>query len=304
MADLDLVAANLDRREHAEAVVSLVNEYSLDPMGDGRPLPDSVRARLVPGLRSHPTTLVLLAFEGGAACGAAICFRGFNTFAARPVVNVHDLIVAPASRGRGVARALMARVEQEARGLGCSALTLEVRGDNHRALRLYAQLGFRGGRFDPPSSAYAFWTKPLDDPPRSGASPARPSQPSGSLGLAFAAAEASDSAHRRIAPADGTPARTSIRTVVRPSGGRMGILSWIVLGLIVGIVAKWIMPGPDGGGFVLTVLLGIAGAFVGGFIASFLGLGSVTGINPGSLLIATGGALVVLWGHRQLRGRR
>jgi uncharacterized membrane protein YeaQ/YmgE (transglycosylase-associated protein family) len=70
----------------------------------------------------------------------------------------------------------------------------------------------------------------------------------------------------------------------------MGILSWIVLGLIVGALAKWIMPGP-----------GIAGAFVGGFIATFLGLGSVSGLNLGSVAIATGGALVLLWGHRKLR---
>jgi uncharacterized membrane protein YeaQ/YmgE (transglycosylase-associated protein family) len=81
----------------------------------------------------------------------------------------------------------------------------------------------------------------------------------------------------------------------------MGILSWIVLGLIVGILAKWIMPGPDPGGLVTTALLGIAGAFVGGFIGSQLGLGSFTGFNVGSLALATGGAVLLLWGHRKLR---
>lgn len=83
----------------------------------------------------------------------------------------------------------------------------------------------------------------------------------------------------------------------------MGILSWIVLGLVVGILAKWIMPGPDPAGLVITIVLGIAGAFVGGFIGSFLGLGSVTGFNLGSLALATGGALLLLYIHRQLRGR-
>jgi uncharacterized membrane protein YeaQ/YmgE (transglycosylase-associated protein family) len=81
----------------------------------------------------------------------------------------------------------------------------------------------------------------------------------------------------------------------------MGILSWIVLGLIVGILAKWIMPGPDPGGLVMTALLGIAGAFVGGFIGSQIGLGSFTGFNVGSLALATGGAVLLLWGHRKLR---
>jgi uncharacterized membrane protein YeaQ/YmgE (transglycosylase-associated protein family) len=83
----------------------------------------------------------------------------------------------------------------------------------------------------------------------------------------------------------------------------MGILSWILMGLVVGALAKWIMPGRDPGGIIITILLGIAGAFVGGFIGSALGLGGVTGFNIGSLALAVGGALLLLWGHRQLRGR-
>ena len=83
----------------------------------------------------------------------------------------------------------------------------------------------------------------------------------------------------------------------------MGFVSWIVLGLIVGALAKWIMPGPDPGGLLVTMLLGIAGAFVGGFIATLLGLGTVTGFNLGSITIATGGAVLLLWGHRKLRAR-
>jgi uncharacterized membrane protein YeaQ/YmgE (transglycosylase-associated protein family) len=81
----------------------------------------------------------------------------------------------------------------------------------------------------------------------------------------------------------------------------MGLLSWLVLGLLAGILAKWLMPGPDGGGFVLTTLLGIAGAFVGGFLASLFGVGSVSGVNLGSILTATVGAVVLLWAHRRLR---
>ena len=78
----------------------------------------------------------------------------------------------------------------------------------------------------------------------------------------------------------------------------MGILSWIVLGLIAGVVAKYVMPGPDSGGIVLTILLGVAGAVVGGFIGAQLGFGSVTGFDFRSLLIAIGGALVLLVGFR------
>ncbi len=74
----------------------------------------------------------------------------------------------------------------------------------------------------------------------------------------------------------------------------MGILSWIVMGLIVGVLAKFIMPGKDPGGMIITILLGIVGSFVGGFMGSFLGFGSVTGFNVESLLLAVGGAVLVL----------
>ncbi|UCF45901.1 MAG: GlsB/YeaQ/YmgE family stress response membrane protein [Myxococcales bacterium] len=81
----------------------------------------------------------------------------------------------------------------------------------------------------------------------------------------------------------------------------MGIISWIVFGLLVGILAKFAMPGDDGGGFVKTTLLGVAGALVGGFIGTRLGFGDVTGFNVRSFAIAIAGAVLVLWVYRQLR---
>ena len=82
----------------------------------------------------------------------------------------------------------------------------------------------------------------------------------------------------------------------------MGIISWIALGLIVGILAKWIMPGKDPGGAIVTMLIGIAGALLGGYISSYLGYGTVTGFDLRSLGIAIGGALLLLFGYRQLKG--
>ncbi len=81
----------------------------------------------------------------------------------------------------------------------------------------------------------------------------------------------------------------------------MGIISWIIMGLIVGALAKFIMPGKDPGGFIVTILLGIAGAFVGGFIGSGLGLGTVTGFNLGSFFLATGGAVILLILYRMIK---
>ena len=82
----------------------------------------------------------------------------------------------------------------------------------------------------------------------------------------------------------------------------MGILSWIVFGLIAGALAKWIMPGKDPGGIVVTISLGICGSFVGGFIGSLIGLGRVSGFNIGSLALAVGGAVLLLFLYRKIKG--
>ena len=81
----------------------------------------------------------------------------------------------------------------------------------------------------------------------------------------------------------------------------MGIISWIILGLIAGILAKWLMPGKDGGGFIITTLLGIAGAFVGGFLGSLVGLGSTGGLSIGSIVTATIGAFVLLFVYKKIK---
>ena len=81
----------------------------------------------------------------------------------------------------------------------------------------------------------------------------------------------------------------------------MAIFSWILLGLLAGVLAKYIMPGKDGGGFVMTTLLGIAGAFIGGWIGSLVGLGTVGEFSLGSLLTAVVGALVLLFVYRTFK---
>jgi len=81
----------------------------------------------------------------------------------------------------------------------------------------------------------------------------------------------------------------------------MGIFSWIIMGLIVGVLAKWIMPGKDPGGLIVTICIGIAGAFVGGFIGSLLGIGSVSGFNMISFLLSIGGAILLLILYRIIK---
>jgi uncharacterized membrane protein YeaQ/YmgE (transglycosylase-associated protein family) len=83
----------------------------------------------------------------------------------------------------------------------------------------------------------------------------------------------------------------------------MGIIAWIVLGLIAGGLAKLIMPGRDPGGIIVTMLIGIAGALIGGFVFSLFGGGGVTGLNLGSIVVAIVGALILLALYRMVSGR-
>jgi uncharacterized membrane protein YeaQ/YmgE (transglycosylase-associated protein family) len=74
----------------------------------------------------------------------------------------------------------------------------------------------------------------------------------------------------------------------------MGIISWIFLGLIAGILAKLLVPGKDPGGFFVTILIGIVGGLLGGFLGSFIGLGRIESFDLGGIIIATLGAIILL----------
>lgn len=81
----------------------------------------------------------------------------------------------------------------------------------------------------------------------------------------------------------------------------MGILSWIIFGLIAGIIAKSIMPGKENVGIIVTIILGIVGAVVGGYISTFFGFGKVDGFNFGSFVVAVIGAIVVLYIYNKVK---
>jgi uncharacterized membrane protein YeaQ/YmgE (transglycosylase-associated protein family) len=83
----------------------------------------------------------------------------------------------------------------------------------------------------------------------------------------------------------------------------MGIISWIFLGLIAGALAKFLVPGKDPGGFIVTILIGIVGAILGGFLGSFIGLGRVESFDLGGIVIATIGAIILLILYRLFQKR-
>jgi ribosomal protein S18 acetylase RimI-like enzyme len=161
MAPVEIVEADLNRQEHQNAVLELINAYATDPMGNGAPLSADVRRSLIPGLRQHPTTLIFLACKSGKFIGIAICFIGFSTFAARPLINIHDLAVLSEHRGQGAGRRLLEEVERIARKMGCCKLTLEVQENNHRARQLYKEAGFAQTKYVDAAGGGLFLSKPL-----------------------------------------------------------------------------------------------------------------------------------------------
>jgi ribosomal protein S18 acetylase RimI-like enzyme len=148
--------ADLQNPADQASTVSLLDMYCRDEFGDGCPLSDEARSNLIPGLQGHAGSRVFLASEEGRDVGLAICFVGFSSFRGKPLLNIHDIAVAPEARGRGVGRALLGAIEAEARKLDCCRITLEVRSDNVLAQRTYLKDGFQPS--DPQSW---FWTKKL-----------------------------------------------------------------------------------------------------------------------------------------------
>jgi len=156
---LRVVEANLADAKDRAAVLELTRSYARDPMGNGADLPEQVQRTLIDGLRAHPSTLIFLALDPDRPAGIATCFIGFSTFAARPLVNIHDLHVRAEYQRRGIARHLLEAVEAKRRALGCCKLTLEVQENNHRALTLYQSFGFQSGQYQPEAGSVLFRQK-------------------------------------------------------------------------------------------------------------------------------------------------
>jgi ribosomal protein S18 acetylase RimI-like enzyme len=153
--------ADLSNSADARLVVDLLDMYCRDEFGDSAPLSERARANLIPGLIEHGGARVFLALENDSpvaqGIGLAICLLGFSSFKGARLLNIHDIAVSPAARGKGVGAALLLALEADARALGCCKITMEVRSDNHRAKGLYQKIGYRGSEPE-----CWFWSKPLE----------------------------------------------------------------------------------------------------------------------------------------------
>jgi GNAT superfamily N-acetyltransferase len=140
--------ANLFDDADLRAVVFVLDAYSADPNGLGRPLADEVKKELPHQLGRLPNCKIFIATMEERVVGAAICFIGFSTFTAKELVNIHDLAVLPEFRNRGIGSVLLNAVEDFSRGIGACKLTLEVREKNKAAERLYLRKGFNNPNGD------------------------------------------------------------------------------------------------------------------------------------------------------------
>jgi len=159
---IELARVRYDDPAHAAALVDLLDAYARDPAGGGEPLSDFARANLVDELAARPFIFSVLAFDDDTPVGLVNAIEGFSTFACRPLVNVHDVVVLPSHRGRGIAAQLFAEVEAIARERGACKLTLEVLSGNRAARGLYERLGFDDFRLDPAMGHAQFMQKWLD----------------------------------------------------------------------------------------------------------------------------------------------
>ncbi len=156
-----IAIADLALPAHAAAILYLLNEYAKDDMGGGAELSAYAKANLIAELRKRQGTHIVLAFVDGSPAGVAICFEGFSTFACKPLLNIHDIVVLKKYRGRGISKRLLAKAEEIALGLGCCKLTLEVLEGNAVAQAAYKASGFAGYELDPKLGKAMFWQKKL-----------------------------------------------------------------------------------------------------------------------------------------------
>lgn len=159
---LAIAAVDLKRPDHRAALLSLLDEYARTPEGGHAPLDPSAMARLPDLLAARAHYAGWLAFIGDQPIGLINCFEGVSTFRARPLLNIHDIVVSADWRGRGIGRALLDAAESGARTRGCCKLTLEVLEGNRRADAVYRACGFRPYELDPAMGRAVFLEKKLD----------------------------------------------------------------------------------------------------------------------------------------------
>ena len=157
----NVLVADYSDELHASAIVNLMNAYAMDKMGGGEPLPEVVKHNLVSEMAKVPNAFTVLSFVDGKPAGLINCFVGFSTFKAKPLINIHDIIVISDYRGMQLSQLMLEKVEELALKKGCCKLTLEVLEGNTIAQNSYEKFGFANYVLDPEMGNAMFWQKAL-----------------------------------------------------------------------------------------------------------------------------------------------
>ena len=152
-----IVQCDLANKTHAEAFIKLMNAYMEHPMGISQSIKMDHAEKIIADLIQHPTYLGVMVQYEGEYVGLANCFINYSTFKGKPLINIHDFIVLPEYRNKGLAQLLLYGIEAIGKEKGCCRINLEVRHDNHSAMKLYKKVGYI--ECDPPMY---FWEKYLD----------------------------------------------------------------------------------------------------------------------------------------------
>lgn len=159
---ISIIIADLTDDHHAAALLNLMNTYASGIMGGGRGLSEFTKTHLARELHKRNHLFTLLGFDGIKPVALANCVEGFSTFACKPLVNIHDLVVAEDYRRQGVAFDLLRAVESEAAKRGCCKITLEVLEGNAPAQNLYRKFGFTSYSLSQDTGQALFWEKPVN----------------------------------------------------------------------------------------------------------------------------------------------
>ncbi len=139
--------------------IELLDHYAKDIMGGGEPLAENVKSGLIGSMKARSHAISLLAYKDGTAVGLLNAFEGFSTFANKPLINIHDIIVREGYRACGIGQYLLKAIEQIAVTRGCCKLTLEVLSGNELAKNSYQKFGFTGYSLDESIGHALFWEK-------------------------------------------------------------------------------------------------------------------------------------------------
>lgn len=158
-----IVRADYQNTNHAKAIAHLMQHYSRDPFGGGSKLSEQRASRIAVELSKRDFAFSLLCFIDTKAVALVNCFELFSTFACKPIVNIHDIVVIEQYRGRGLSHALLSAVEKIARERDCCKLTLEVLSNNHVAKASYQKFGFSDYQLNPAHGHALYWQKTISD---------------------------------------------------------------------------------------------------------------------------------------------